>query len=166
MQDHLSLRHRWLLPILSMMMLLTAGAVAVAQEWTNERPRFKDSAESQRATQPRAITADAPNARLVALVRAPDGLLVMGKAVANVRRIAVGVYCIRPTNASNINPRTAVAVVSVEYFYSVFNEVQVQWARRQNGCNNNEFGVYTQADRNLDGQYTFSNAVGFVVYVP
>jgi hypothetical protein len=148
------------------MILLTAGAVAIAQERTNERPRFKDAAESQRAAEPRAITADAPNARLVALVRAPDGVLVAGKGVANVQRIATGVYCIRPTNATGINPQTAVVVASVEYFYSLFNEVQVQWARRQNGCGNNRIGIYTQADRNLDGQYTFSNAVGFVVYVP
>jgi len=166
MRDHLPPRHRWLRSILSVTVLLTAGAVAIAQERTNERPRLKDATETQRAVDSRAITADAPNSRLVALVRAPDGLLVMGKDVANVRRIATGVYCIRPTNASNINPRTAVVVVSVEYFYSLFNEVQAQWARRQNGCNNNEIGVYTQADRNLDGQYTFSNAVGFVVYVP
>lgn len=167
MRDHLPLRHRWLRPILSVtMILLTAGAVAVAQERKNERPRFKDAAESQQAIEPRAIVADAPNARLVALVRSPDVVLVAGKGVANVQRIATGVYCIRPTNASGINPQTAVVVVSVEYFYSQLNEVQVQWARRQNGCGNNRIGVYTFADLNLDGQYTFSNRVGFVVYVP
>ena len=166
MRDHFSLRHRWLRPIMSMMILLTAGAVAVAQERTNERPRFKDAAESQRAAEPRAIVADAPNARLVALVRSPDAVLVAGKGVASVQRIATGVYCIRPTNATGINPQSAVVVVSVEYFYSQLSEVQVQWARRQNGCGNNRIGVYTLADLNLDGRYTFSNRVGFVVYVP
>jgi hypothetical protein len=144
--------------------LLTAGAVAVAQE--QERPRLKDATESQLAVEPRAVAADAPNARLVALVRAPDGALVMSKGVHRVRRIATGVYCIRPQNTTGINPNRAIVVVSVEYFYSLFNEVQVQWARRDNGCNTNEIGVYTQADPNLSGRYVFSNAVGFVVYVP
>jgi len=146
------------------MMLLAAGAVAVAQE--GERPRFKNATESQQAVEPKAVAADAPNARMVALVRAPDGVLVAGKGVHSVQRIATGVYCIRPTNATGINPLNALAVVSVEYYYSLFNEVQVQWARRQNGCGNKRIGVYTLADPNLTGRYTFSNAVGFVVYVP
>jgi len=167
MRDHFPPRHRWLRTILSVMtILLASGAVAVAQERTNERPRLKDATETQRAVDSRAITADAPNARLVALVRAPDGVLVASKGVASVQRISRGVYCIRPTNASGINPLTAVAVVSVEYFYSLFSEVKVQWARRQNGCGNNRIGVYTLADPNLTARYTFSNAVGFVVYVP
>lgn len=167
MRNSAPLRDRWLHPALAgMVILLTAGAVAVAQERTGDRPRFKDAAESQRAVEPQAAAADAPNARMVALVRAPDGRLVSGKGVHSVQRIATGVYCIRPTNATGINPLTAVAVVSVEYFYSLFNEVTVQWARLQNGCGNARIGVYTLADPNLTGRYRLSNAVGFVVYVP
>jgi hypothetical protein len=166
MQVHFTSWRRWFSAIVpAALVLLAAGAVAVAQE--QERPRFKDATESQAAGEPKAaIVADAPNARLVAVVRAPDGALVMGKGVQSVQRIATGVYCIRPQNATGINPNRAVVVVSVEYFYSLFNEVQVQWARKQNGCGNSRIGVYTMADRNLSGRYIFSNAVGFTVYVP
>jgi hypothetical protein len=157
-------RHWFRAIVPAAMVLLAAGAVAVAQE--RERPRLKDATPAQQAAEPRAIVAAAPNARMVAVVRAPDGVLVMGKGVHRVRRIATGAYCIRPQNATGINPNSAVVVVSVEYFYSLFNEVQAQWARKQNGCNNTEIGVYTFADRNLNARYTPSNAVGFVVYVP
>jgi len=146
------------------MVVLVAGAVAAARD--GDRPRFKDSEQASSVQPQAAVVADAPNARMVALVRAPDGVLVMQKGVQSVTRIARGVYCIQPAAATGINPQTAVAVVSVEYFYSLINEVQVQWARRQNGCGNNRFGVYTLADENLDAVYGFSNAVGFVVYVP
>ncbi|MPZ56128.1 MAG: hypothetical protein GEU91_06425 [Rhizobiales bacterium] len=149
--------------VLGVAAALLAGSLAVAQE--RDRPRHKDSADSSSTVEPQAV-ANAPNARLVALVRADDGRVVLKKGVRSVRRIATGVYCIRPEGATGIDPQTAVAVVSVEYFYSLFNEVQVQWARRANGCGNDRLGVYTLADQNLDGVYTFSNAVGFVIYVP
>ncbi len=57
-------------------------------------------------------------------------------------------------------------VLTPEYFYSLYNEVKVQWASRGSGCNSNEIGVYTMADVNLDGIYTFSNAVSFSIIVP
>jgi hypothetical protein len=44
--------------------------------------------------------------------------------------------------------------------------VKVQWASRGSGCNSTEIGVYTMADVNLDGVYTFSNAVSFSIIVP
>ena len=57
-------------------------------------------------------------------------------------------------------------VLTPEYFYSLYNEVKVQWASRGSGCNSTEIGVYTMADANLDGIYTFSNAVSFSIIVP
>ena len=58
-------------------------------------------------------------------------------------------------------------VLTPEYFNSLYNEVKVQWATRGSGCNNStEIGVYTMADANLDGIYTFSNAVSFSIVVP
>jgi hypothetical protein len=151
----------WLLGAVAVLVSL---AVATAQE--RDRPRYKDEAAAQGGVQPQAGPADAPNARLAALIRAPDGVIVKSTGVQNVQRIARGVYCIRPTAASGIDPQTAIVIVSVEYFYSLFNEVMVQWARQQNGCGNSRIGVYTLADENLNARYTFSNAVGFAVYVP
>jgi len=142
--------------------VLVACSVAAAQE--RDRPRDRTGDQGQSPAQTRA-PADAPNARMVALVRS-GGTVIMSKGVESVTRIAAGVYCIKPEAATGIDPLTAVAVVSVEYFYSLYNEVTVQWARRGHGCGNNRFGVYTLADKNLDTVYTFSNAVGFVVYVP
>jgi hypothetical protein len=154
----------WFKPVLlGAMVAVMTCAVAAAQD--DDRPRFKNGAHPQ-AVAPAATAADAPNARLVALVRAPDGVVVMQKGVQSVTRIARGVYCIRPAASAGIIPALAVVVVSVEYFYSLYNEVTVQWARAQNGCPAGSLGVYTLADENLDGVYRFSNAVGFVVYIP
>jgi hypothetical protein len=164
MRMHFTSWHRRFMSVaLGALVLLVAGAVALTQE--RGRPRFKDDPAAQAGTRANA-PADAPNARMVALVRSPDAVVVLQKNVRSVRRIATGVYCIRPEPAAGIDPQTAVAVVSVEYFYSQLNEVMVQWARRQNGCGNERFGVYTLDDFNLDARYTFSNRVGFTIYVP
>jgi hypothetical protein len=149
--------------------VLLACASVTAQERDgdqDDRPRFNAERSEQRAIEPSAAPAVAPNARLVVLVRAPDGRVVLEKGVRSVERIARGVYCIRPDAASGIDPANAVVVVSVEYYYSLYDEVKVQWARRENGCGRNRIGVYTLADENLNGVYSFSNAVGFVAYVP
>lgn len=165
MRTHFTSWRQWFMSVaLGALVVVVAGAVASTQE--RDRPRLKDERGALRADSRANRPADAPNARMVAIVRAPDGVVVLQKNVRSVRRIARGVYCIKPEPAAGIDPKTAVAVVSVEYFYSLINEVMVQWARRQNGCGRNRFGVYTLADQNLNGRYTFSNAVGFVIYVP
>ena len=111
------------------------------------------------------VAADAPNARLAALILR-DLTIQRNKNVNRVRRLAVGVYCIRPTAASGVDPRNNIVVLTPEYYFSLYNEVKVQWASRRNGCNADEVGVYTMADANLDGIYTFSNAVSFSIIVP
>jgi hypothetical protein len=141
---------------------------AFAQERANRRadpqPRATQSEVGREATNPE-IAADAPNARLAALVLR-DGRVPRNKGVANLRRPDIGVYCIRPTVASGIDPSTNIVVLTPEYFFSLYNEVKVQWASRRNSCNSDEIGVYTMADVNLDGVYTFSNAVSFSIVVP
>ncbi len=42
----------------------------------------------------------------------------------------------------------------------------VQWATRGSPCGNDRIAVYTLDDFNLDARYTFSNRVGFSIYVP
>jgi hypothetical protein len=42
----------------------------------------------------------------------------------------------------------------------------VQWASWGSGCLSTEIGVYTLADENLNGTYTFSNSVGFSIVIP
>jgi hypothetical protein len=158
---------RWLKPLLfGAIAVLVSLAVATAQDRERDRPRYKDDPNARAGVQPQAGPAVAPNARLAALIRAPDGVIVKSTGVQNVQRIARGVYCIRPTAASGVDPQTAIVIVSVEYFYSLINEVTVQWARQQNGCGASRIGVYTLADENLNAVYNFSNTVGFAVYVP
>ena len=156
-----ALRHCLGAFLLAAAAVLIVGSVAAAQE--RDRPRDKGNVSAPAAGQ--RAPADAPNARMMALVRS-GGTVILSKGVESVTRIAAGVYCIRPEAATGIDPQTAIAVVSVEYFYSHFNEVQVQWARRGHSCGNDRFGVYTLGDLNLDGVYTFTNRVGFVIYVP
>ena len=144
---------------------VSAFAQAERKPDPNARPRAALKAESEATAPAPEIAADAPNARLAALIRR-DLLVQRNKGVAGVRRIAVGVYCIRPAAGTGINPATAIVTLTPEYFYSLYNEITVQWASRNSGCATNEIGVYTFADVNLDAIYTFSNAVSFSIIVP
>jgi hypothetical protein len=156
-------------------MLISASAAslsvvsAFAQERADRRsdpqPRATQSELGKEAGSNPEIAADAPNARLAALILR-DLTIQRDKNVASVRRPEAGVYCIRPTAAAAIDPRTAIVVLTPEYFFSLYNEIKVQWGSRRSGCNSAEIAVYTMADANLDGIYTFSNAVSFSIVVP
>lgn len=139
------------------------AAAAQTADVNKQRPR--ESANSARAPAPSTVNADAPNARLAALIRY-DAALIRTKGVAAVQRIDVGVYCITPTAASGIVPSRAVVNLTPEYYYSQLNEIKVQWASAGSGCGNNRIAVYTLADTNADGIYAFSNRVGFSIVVP
>jgi hypothetical protein len=138
---------------------LACSAAFAADE--KSQPRAKDSSSVQ-ATETRA---SAPNARLAALIAA-GGNIIQNKGVESVTRINTGVYCIKPKASTGIDPKNSIAVVSVEFFWSRFNEVMVQWASQGSGCGSDKFGVYTLGDLNLSARYRFSNDVGFSIYVP
>ena len=138
-------------------------ACSVAAATVNAQPRAKDSSDTSSSVA--AIVAQAPNARLAALI-APGPKIIRNKGVASVTRLATGVYCIKPAASTGIDPSNSIAIVSVEFFWSGFNEVTVQWASQGSGCGSDKFGVYTLGDFNLDAKYTFSNSVGFSIYVP
>lgn len=148
---------------------LSAFAAAAAAQTASapgegpQRPR--ESQAGAPRTAGAAIVADAPNARLAALIRA-GGAIVRNKGVSSVTRIDLGVYCILPTAATGIVPNTALVTLTPEYAYSQYNEILVQWAAAGSGCGSNRIGVYTLADPNHDGFYSFSNAVGFSIVVP
>ncbi len=144
---------------LSAALSLVAGA-AMAQE--KNPPRAKDQAQA--AAAPKAAAA-APNARLAALVQA-GGNLIRHKNVQGIARPQTGIYCIRPMAAAGIVPGNSIVILTPEYFYSELNEVKVQWASRGSPCGTDRIAVYTLADFNLDGRYTFSNDVGFSILVP
>jgi hypothetical protein len=142
--------------------MLMAGA-ATAQTEKNP-PREKSRGSAAAAPVP-AFTASAPSVRLAALINS-DGGLVKNKGVESVERIGTGVYCILPKSSTGIDPTTVIVTVSVEFYYSVINEVQVQWASRGSGCGKDRIGVYTLSDFNANGFYALSNDVGFTIIVP
>ena len=108
----------------------------------------------------------APFARLAGLFDA-GGAPIRTKGIQSIQRIDTGVYCIRPAAGTNINVNTIIASVSVEYFYSQADEVQVQWVATQSGCGAGRIGVYTFRNPSLSGgNYVFSNGVGFSIVVP
>jgi len=123
-------------------------------------PRAKDS-----SSPPPAVTAEAPFARLAGLIAA-GGKIIRNKGIASVTRIATGVYCIKPDASTAIDTSKSVAVVSVEYYWSRFNEVVAQWSSQGSGCGSGQFGVITLGDFNLNARYSASNDVGFSIYVP
>jgi hypothetical protein len=145
-------------------LVFAAFAASAAQSAENEHPR--DRTQTGAAAQAKALGGVvAPGARLAALVDA-GGAPVRTKGVQSIERIDVGVYCIRPRADSNINVNNSIVIVSPEFFYSDVDEVIVQWAASGSGCGAGRFGVYTLSDGNHDGAYSFTNAVGFSVYVP
>jgi hypothetical protein len=144
----------------TLVLVLSAGLSASAAE-RGGPPRAKDSGDTPAV----AAQAQTPNARLAALIAA-GGKIVRSTGVDSVTRIKTGVYCIKPKSSAGIDPQKSLAVVSVEYYWSQFNEVTVQWASQGSGCGSDKFGVYTLGDFNLDAKYTFSNDVGFSIYVP
>lgn len=107
----------------------------------------------------------APNVRLAALVKA-GGTPVRTKGVAAIARTDTGVYCIKPTSGSGIDPAKIIPSLTVDYYYSTIDEVLVQFAAAGSGCGVDRIGVYTLADPDLDGAYSFSNEVGFTIVVP
>jgi hypothetical protein len=147
----------------SVALALFAGS-ATAQEQRQDRARNDDNAGGA-AT--RAIAAEAPNARLAVLIAA-GGEVIRQKGVQSVQRLRKGEYCIRPTAASGVDPRTAVLTASTEFFYTRADlfETLVQWAARGSQCGADRIGIYTLADYNSDGFYVFSNDVAFSVVVP
>ena len=145
--------------------IVSAFAQERADRRADPQPRATQSEIGKEAASNPEVVAVAPNSRLAALILR-DLTIQRDFNVDNVRRLSVGVYCIRPAAATGIDPRTAIVVLTPEYFYSLYNEVKVQWASRGSGCNSTEIGVYTMADANLDGVYTFSNAVSFSIVVP
>src|SRR3972149_4020528 len=141
------------------------AAAAQTAETGQQRPRENTGGAAPLAPAPLApVAADAPNARLAALIRY-GGTVIRQKGVSSVTRIARGVYCIAPTGASGIVPNKAIVTLAPEYYYSQLNQIKVQWAAAGSGCGNTRIGVYTLADTNVDGIYTFSNLVGFSIFV-
>jgi hypothetical protein len=145
--------------------LTILAGTAMAQDARTDKNPPRASDQKTAAPAPLAPTAIVTNARMAGLIQA-GGTLIKQKNVEAVSHPATGVYCIKPTAASGIAPANSVALLTVEFFYSHFNEVQAQWAQRGSPCPTDRFAVYTIADRNLDARYTFSNEVGFLIVVP
>ena len=142
-----------------------AGAAAAQKAETSQQPPREGAGRASSVSPAAAVAADAPNARLAALIRF-GGTVIRKKGVSSVTRIATGVYCILPQAATGIVPNKAIVTLTPEYYYSQLNEVKVQWAAGGSGCGSTRIGVYTLADVNADGIYTFSNLVGFSIVVP
>src|SRR5262245_26014719 len=102
-----------------------AAVTAFAQESANDGPdtrRPRATIEREAAAPPaREVAADAPNARIAALIRR-DLLIPRNKGVQSVRRIARGVYCVLPTAASGVNRQTAIVQLTPEYWFSLQTE--------------------------------------------
>ena len=140
------------------LMLGFAGA-AIAGEVEKTLPRGN---KDEPATKAAAV---APFARLAAYIR-PGPVLARQKGVLSVTNPARGVYCIRPTAASGVDPADSVVIVSPEFRFSAINEVMVQWIVSHHGCGSDRIGVVTLADFNANGIYSLSDEVAFSVYVP
>jgi hypothetical protein len=141
------------------------AVAAMAQDAGDSRRSKPDPRNASRLDAQPMVAADAPNARLAGLVRR-DLTIVRNKNIHNVTRPDIGVYCVLPRAAAGITPSTAVIVLTPEYYYSTVNSILVQWASHGSGCPSDRIGIYTLADTNGDGRYTFSNAVSFSIVVP
>lgn len=152
---------RWVIALVASV-VLAGGVFSVAAALDRDQSR---SGVDKGATAAAIGGGQAPNARLAALIDA-GGAPIRTKGVASVTRIAVGVYCIQPRPDSGISVANAIIVASPDYFYSELNEITVQWASRSSGCPSGRLGVYTFADADRNGTYTFSDQVAFSIIVP
>jgi hypothetical protein len=149
---------------------LIAGAAMAQNEKSteNDPPRAKDLPQADAAPKA-AVVVNAPNARLAGLIQA-GGTLIRQKNIAKVTRPKRGIYCILPASGSGVAPANSVVTLTTEYFYSNLNEVKAQWASKggyaKDLCAGNTIVVYTLADPSATGLYSFSNDVGFSIYVP
>lgn len=155
---------RWLVPLIAGVALAVLASSDVSA-LDGEPPRDLGGGETAPPAEPSAFGgAQAPNARLAGLFDA-GGAPIRTKGVQSIQQTATGVYCIGPIASSGVTPAKAIVTASPEYFYSELDEIEVQWASSGSGCGA-RIGVYTFADPNQDGIYSFSNSVGFSVYVP
>jgi hypothetical protein len=157
-------RRRWTTFLLGATFSAAFAFAAAAQSApaAPEAPRDGDGRASAAAP---VVVADAPGVRLAALIRR-GGVLIRNKGVSSVSHPSTGVYCILPTAASGITPSTAIVTLTPEFFYSLYNEIKVQWDSTKSGCPANTIAVFTFADPNANAIYTPSNAVGFSIVVP
>lgn len=146
--------------VLGALLSTLAGAAAIAED----APRAPANSAGKMDVRP-AIGADAPNARMAGLIRR-DLRIVRNKNIEDVNRKTAGIYCILPKAAANIDPDTAVVILTPEYYYSRLNEIKVQWASKGSGCPASRIAVYTLSDRDGNGIYTFSNDVSFSILIP
>lgn len=144
--------------------VLAGFSFATMAQDAKQPPRDTPNSAGKFVITPKAA-ADAPNARLAGLIR-HDNVVLRNKNIDDVKRAAQGVYCILPKPASGIDPKTAIVQLTPEYYYSGLNEIMVQWGTKGSGCDADRIAVYTLADLNANGIYTFSNLVSFSIYVP
>src|SRR4051794_1273285 len=76
-------------------------------------PRVLDKADNSPVT----AAAQAPNARLVALV-SYTGKIVQSKGLDSITRIDRGVYCVKPLASAGIDVSSSVATVTPEWSYT------------------------------------------------
>ena len=116
---------------------------------------------SSTATAPVAASS---NAGLAAVI-GQGGSIIRNKGVQSVTNPFIGTYCVRPTVASGVNPRSIVPVITVDYDRSTYNEVMAQYSDLGPDCPLGTIEVLTFDDRNLDAFYFDSNLVGFTIVV-
>ena len=149
---------------LPLMVLAATGASAQEREFDRSRDTAAPRPVTAQADQPMAYGGlGAAYARIAGLIDA-GGAPIRTKGVQSIQRISTGVYCIRPSISINLS--SMVTIVTVDYFYSNFDEAIVQTASASSGCGAGRFGIYTLGDPDHDGNYVFSNGVGFSFIVP
>jgi len=146
------------------LVLAATGAIAQEREFDRSRDAAEPRSAAAQADQPMAFGGlGASYARIAGLIDA-GGAPIRTKGVRSIQRISTGVYCIRPSISINLS--TMVTIVTVDYFYSNFDEATVQTASAASGCGAGRFGIYTFGDPDHNGNYVFSNGVGFSFLVP
>jgi hypothetical protein len=149
---------------LQLAVLAATGASAQEREFDRSRDSAAPRSTTAQAEQPAAFGGlSAPYVRIAALIDA-GGAPIRTKGVQSIQRISNGVYCIRPSISINLS--TAITIVSVDYYYSAYDEAMVQTASAGSGCGAGRFGIYTLGDPDHDGNYAFSNGVAFSFIVP
>lgn len=136
---------------------------------TAQTPRTQQPNDAQRATPtPSAIGgADAPNARLAALIRVnvnPRSVVVFrSKGVASVTSPVVGLVCIKPSATFNVNQ--IVPNVSIDFSNSFVGNNMVEYRSAGVGCPTGNIAVRTFV-LDPDVNKRPDDGVAFTIVVP
>jgi len=142
-------------------LLLTFTVLALAANAS--APANAATRNDQYGVQPYYTAAQAPDARLVALVQ--PGAITRSKGVQTFSHPSTGQYCFKPTAAAGLHVGAIVPAVSVDWSTSTGSSLLAFYRSSGDGCPSGNIEVVTYVF-SAGADPALSDSVGFTLLVP